>query len=435
MIGGKPVDGLAHPGKAWAMVIGLHLAYLVSFMDRTILSLVIEPIRIDLELSDTQIGLLLGLAFGLLYTSCAILFGWAVDRFNRQKLIVAGITFWCVATAATGLTRNFAQIFLARMGVGVGEATLNPAAISLIADYFEEHRRPLAVGVFQMAGSLGLGIALIFGGAVLTFVETVGAIDLPLVGEIGDWRIVFFAVGVPGLLVAVYMLFLDEPARRQTLVEGDYQQGFMALMRERGKVFVPHCVGFALFSTFAYAVMGWIVVFFIRKYDWSASDVGFWFGSVTLVAGAIGAVSGGWLAGSIKRRGRNDAEPLVLLVGAVLLVVPGVMVFTQASPWVALAWCAPMMFLFAFGSGVAASFVQTFAPPHLLGRTVAIYYFVLNLVGSSVGTLIVGVFNDQLFGSAEAIDKSLALTAVVTTIPAAVILFVSWRNWRLLVAR
>jgi MFS family permease len=202
------------PARAWWTVIVLTFAYVVSFVDRTILSLLIEPIKADLALSDTQIALVQGIAFGLFYAAMGLPLGWLADRMSRRLLIGIGAGFWCLATAACGLAASFPQLFLARIGVGVGEAALSPAAMSMISDSFPKERRALPIGIYAGAAALGAGLALILGGSVIRLVSGASQVSLPLVGDVAAWQAAFILVGVFGLVLLPLMATVVEPLRR-----------------------------------------------------------------------------------------------------------------------------------------------------------------------------------------------------------------------------
>ena len=210
-------SGYPSPVYSWYVVVVLTVAYMFSFLDRQILALLIEPIRQDLEITDFQISLLLGLAFGIFYTALGIPIGRLADRRSRRGIIAVGVTIWCLMTAACGLARNFSQLFLARIGVGVGEATLNPSAYSLISDYFPRQRRGRAISFYNMGVSLGAGVAMVVGGQIIAFAFDTPRVTLPIVGELYAWQLVFLLVGLPGLLIAALMITVREPERRDKL--------------------------------------------------------------------------------------------------------------------------------------------------------------------------------------------------------------------------
>ena len=193
------------PAVAWSTLGILFLAYVSSFVDRMIIGLLVEPIKRDFQISDTQVSLLLGLSFAIFYCVVALPIGRLVDIWSRKKIITVGITLWSLMTALCGLAQNYAQLFLARVGVGVGEASLAPAAYSILADTFPPRKLGLAMGIFNMGTAVGAGLALIIGGTIISFVtgENEGTISLFGIEFLSGWQWVFILVGLPGLLIAV----------------------------------------------------------------------------------------------------------------------------------------------------------------------------------------------------------------------------------------
>ncbi|MGH9937465.1 MAG: MFS transporter, partial [Blastocatellia bacterium] len=202
---------------AWYVVFVLMVCLTLSFIDRQILSLLVGPIKRDLGISDTRIGLLQGLAFALFYTLMGLPVGWLVDRYSRRTIIAAGVFFWSLMTALCAVAGNFWSLFAARLGVGVGEATLGPAAMSLTSDYFPKEKLGGALSVYAMGIFIGSGLALIVGGTVVSAVAGMPAVTLPIIGEIASWRLTFLIVGAPGLLVGLLVYTVREPLRRDLL--------------------------------------------------------------------------------------------------------------------------------------------------------------------------------------------------------------------------
>ncbi len=216
----------AYPPRryAWFVVGVLTLAYIFSFIDRQILSLMVGPIQHDLEIGEKQMSLLMGASFAVFYTFFGIPLGRLADTRSRRGLIAVGIALWSFMTAGCGLARTFWQLALMRMGVGVGEASLSPSAYSLISDYFPPERRSTAMSVYSMGIYLGSGLAFILGGFITLLVSGRDTTPLPWIGELRSWQIVFLAVGLPGLLVALLLLTVREPVRRGALAPPTDQQ-------------------------------------------------------------------------------------------------------------------------------------------------------------------------------------------------------------------
>src|SRR5690606_31508962 len=205
------------PAVAWYAVVILVIAFVFSFIDRIIIAMLVDPLKQDLGLSDTQLGILQGLAFAVFYAVVGLPIGRWADRYSRRMIIASGIFLWSIMTAVCGLARNFWELFLARVGVGVGEAALSPAAYSMIADYFPKEKLGRAVGVYQAGAFFGAGLSFLVGGLIIQAVAKAGDISLPLVGAVRPWQVVFFVVGLPGVLVALLMFTVREPARRGQL--------------------------------------------------------------------------------------------------------------------------------------------------------------------------------------------------------------------------
>lgn len=253
---------MAKPCRAWWTVGVLTFAYIVSFVDRTALSLLIGPIQADLEFSDIELALLHGAAFGIFYAIMGLPLGWLVDRLPRVPLIAAGVALWCLATAACGLSRTFGHMFVARIGVGVGEAVLSPAALSLISDNFPRERRGLPIAVYSMAASLGTGLALIIGGLLISAINSAPPIHLPLLGELAGWKAVFIIIGLGGAVLLPLLATVAEPPRRSETDTGTTaaRGGLWTFLIERRRFFGVYYAGVGACALLIYGIMAWALV-------------------------------------------------------------------------------------------------------------------------------------------------------------------------------
>lgn len=401
------------PARGWFAVAVLTLGYTVSFVDRTILSLLIDPIKADLLLSDTQIALLQGLAFGLFYTAMGMPLGWLVDRVSRKRVIAAGVTTWCLATAACGLSANFWQIFLARMGVGAGEATLSPAAISMIGDTFPAERRAFPISVYSMASSVGAGLALMVGGTVIDIVSRSPSVVLPIVGQVAPWQATFIIVGLAGLVVVLLLAFVTEPARREVLVAEARADGLMAHLGRHRAFHLRHLGGMALYCVLIYGVLSWMPAYFIRSFGWTPGEVGLRYGFVVLMFGGFGLAAAGWLSSELSKRGVRAAS--LKITGLSILIVTPMLIAACLAPdgWTALYILAPAMIAFTASGGIAVAALCEVAPSNLRGRTAALYYFVLGIVGLTVGPVSVALITDHVFNDPAALGPAIALATLV----------------------
>ncbi len=310
----------ASPAYAWYVVILLTCAYILSYLDRWVMSLLVELIKADLELTDSQMGLLLGFAFALFYATMGIPLGWLADRFSRRNIVAIGITIWCAATAAAGLSRNFAQLFVTRMLVGVGEATLSPCALGMITDYFPPKSRGRAIAFYTGAVSIGSGIAYLVGGQIIQWAEVQDSLSLPFFGEIRPWQVVFLAVGAPGLLIAALMFTVREPMRTGTAATAEMGAGnvgfptaFRYLIkrwRSFGGVFL--CMSCITILAYSHA---WLPAYFSRTWEWDIPKFSVYNGIGLIIVGPLSVNFGGWLADRLQTRGRSDGPVIVVILG------------------------------------------------------------------------------------------------------------------------
>ena len=413
---------------AWYVVFVLILAYTFSFIDRQALTLMVGPIRESLDITDTQLSLLHGFAFALFYTIMGIPIGRMVDRRRRTWIIAAGIVFWSLATAACGLARNFFQMFLARVGVGVGEAALSPGAYSLISDYFPPEQRAQAMSLYLGAAYVGAGLATIIGG---TLISLMPAMDWPVVGHLEPWQGVFIAVGLPGVLVALLVLTLREPPRTGRL-KGDHP-GFgqvLAYIGQRKRTYFTLILGFAIAGTVWNGAVAWLPEFYRRTFGWDVATIGLRYGLITIVAGSLGAITGGTLASRNRARGITDANVRIGLVSLAVLAPGGLVAVLSGSAGLAMAGTFVFLFGCAMPFGAAAAAIQEITPNQMRGQVSAIYLFGLSFFGMGFGPTIVAFFTDSVFGNDAAIGQSIACLIVIATPIAALLLTAALKPYR-----
>lgn len=398
---------------AWFVVLLLMLAYVLSFVDRQILNLLVGPIRSDLGISDTQMSLLMGLSFAVFYTLCGIpLARWA-DHGNRSRLIIGGVLVWSLATALCGFAQRYVHLLLARIGVGVGEAALSPAAYSLICDYFPREQRATAISVYSMGIYIGSGMAFLIGGLVIKLAGSGAPVTIPLLGEMRPWQSVFVVLGIAGVVFSALLLLLREPARQQaTHVPMSVRDSASALWQQR-RLLLGHNFGFAFAALAAYACAAWIPSFFIRVHGWTAPQVGVTYGIIMTVFGTLGVLSGGRLADRWLRMGITDATLRVAL-GATLLAIPVVAFTLQVSSARVATWLlCPAVFLLSVPFGVGPAALQEVVPSMLRGQASALSLLVVNLVGLGIGPTAVALLTDYVYGNDLAVGQSLLWVSVV----------------------
>lgn len=386
------------------MLIVLTTAYTVSFIDRQILALLIAPIRRDLHISDTQVSLLIGLAFAIFYTLLGIPIGRIADRHSRRGTIAWGIAIWCLMAAACGVTRNYMQLFYARVGVGVGEAALSPSALSLISDYFSKESRGRAISVYTMGIALGSGLAMILGGQLVTLAESARHVELPLIGEIFGWQRVFLVVGLPGLALALLLATVREPPRREVLSAGTAAVAARLPFRQvagfigsHWRLYGSHFLGLSVAATLTYGFLAWIPSMFVRTWGWTIGQIGIAFGIVMIFSGIAGFYLVSALARRLHARGSSDVYMRVALYCVLLGVAGAVLTPIFSSPYLALVMLVPMSvgMLAATSAGLAGLMVVT--PNQMRAQASALYYLVVNLIGLTVGPTGIALFTDRVF--------------------------------------
>jgi len=398
---------------AWYVVAVLLLAYTLSFIDRMILSLLVGPIRADLGISDTQMSLLMGFAFAIFYSVLGIPLGWLADRGSRRGLMVAGVAAWSVMTAVCGLAKGYVGLFLARIGVGVGEATLSPAAYSLLGDYFPREKLGRAMAVYSIGVPLGSGIALVAGALVVRAVTEGGPVVVPLLGAMEPWRLAFVVIGLPGLLVAALIaLTVREPPR--TGVKAGVEKGeFTAFLKAHPAAIAAHFGGMSMITLVMYGAMAWIPQFLHRTYAMPVPEAGLWFGGATALCGAAGLLVGGWMADRMYDRGRKDAHLRVIRLNALLLLpLLGGMALAPTAG-IALTLMTLTMLMGTIHGGVAGAALQLITPNRLRARMVALYFLVANLIGLGCGPTAMALITDRVFGDDSALRYAIALVTVV----------------------
>ena len=412
----------------WYVVGMLTLAYLISFLDRQILALMVGPIKADLQLSDTEISLLMGAAFSLFYAFMGIPLGRLADRTNRRNIIIIGITFWSLMTAACGLASKFIHLFVARIGLGAGEASLTPSAISIISDYFSRRERGRAIAVYNMGVSLGTGIAMVLGGAVISLAVDGPSVEVPMLGTIRTWQYIFFDVSILGLLVATVIFFtIFEPSRTETMEtnETSFSIAFVFnFMRERLDIYLPVYLALSLSTLVGYAYFSWVPTLFARIYGWSIPEIGYAFGVIVLIAGPSGVIICGWLVDTLYRRGKYDASLQISLAGSALMLPSAIgLPLAPTAEWALLA-VALTMLGGAMTSAAGLVAIVTVTPNQMRGQATAIYLFCISFLGLSIGATSVALVTDYIFHDEKMLTWSMSIVCSFSSL-CSILLFLS----------
>ena len=407
----------------WVVLVLLIALYTSSFIDRSIFGLLVKPIRADLQISDTEYSLLAGFAFALLYTFAAIPMGWIVDNGSRRMLIAIGCAVWSLMTALCGVANSFGTLFAARVGVGIGEAVLSPAAYSLLSDLFPKEKLARALSLYSLGIPIGSGLALMIGGSVVGYFADMTP-DLPLFGTPKPWQVVFLVIGIPGLILALLTpLIVREPPRKGTATaeHSNLPTVLRFMWRHRG-IYITVIAGVTANAIGSYGAMTWMPTVLQRVHGFSAGDAGFYLGLSTLALGIPGTILSGWLADRLVMRGRGDGHILVGILYIVGVFICGFLAPIIPDRTASLTLIGGFGFFIFTWIGVPTALLQIVTPVRMRGQVSAIYLFSTGIFGIGVGPTAVGAATDYIFKSDAAVGKSLFLVGIVTLSVALVLL-------------
>jgi predicted MFS family arabinose efflux permease len=407
--GGGPGDFEVSTGYRNYVLAVLCIVYIFNFIDRQVLSVFIDPIKAEFEVSDTEMGLLVGFAFALFYTFAGIPIARWADRGVRRSIIALGLAVWSGMTVASGLAQSFLQLALARVGVGVGEAAGTPPAHSLISDYFPPEKRATALGIYAAGVYLGSAIAYLGGGYLAANF---------------DWRVAFYALGAPGLVFALVVRFtIKEPPRGYSersagaSATTTFGETLRHLLGSRAWVYLMAAA--SLLSILGYGVLMWGYPFFGRVHGMAPFDIGVRMAMVVGIGGSIGTYGGGML---LDRLGSRDAGAY-LRVPALLTVVAipfGIAFLLVDGTGPSFALFFPFYVLANVYVPALHAVNQNLAKLRMRATAAAIMLFIINIIGAGLGPFLVGLLNDLYaphYGN-EAIRYSLLTVAMVGPIGA-----------------
>jgi len=407
------LESAAYPSRpyAWTVVAILIATAVLSYTDRQVLSLLVDPIRGDMGISDTQISLLLGTAFAVIYGIAGIPLGFLADRISRRNLIFAGVSVWSLGTIACGFSHNFGEIFASRIVVGLGEAALSPAAISLISDYFPPSRRGTAVGFFLSGIAMGSGVAILIGGGVLHAIELGALAATPLAGY-APWRMVLLVIGGPGLLWAMAILLIREPVRHTA--EGEPAAGVADGGTWRATPWarvVPIYVVLAAASFVDNAVGAWAPTLLIRDFGKDPAQIGVELGLLLTIGFGGGVLIGGALADRAGARGGWPRKLRVCLVSG-LLILPASLLMNSPTFSLVLAGVPLYFALSGIVTAVGFSAILDVVPNRSRGLAMSMSFFLNVALGAGLGPTAVAVAGAHVFTAKAGLGPPLALTVV-----------------------
>lgn len=408
------------PARAWYALVIFALTLMVNILDRSVISLLIPPIKEDLQLSDTQVSIIIGFAFVVFYALMGFPIARLVDTKSRRLILGVCVSIWSFMTALCGLAHNFWQLFWARMMVGVGEAGSGPSTYSMMADLFPREKLPRAISVLNFGFVAGQGIALVIGGLIIKLVADVPEVTLPVVGTLRSWQLALITVGLPGLIIAGLVFTVREPKRRGQVhrrADGRVQslpvRQVVGFLRENVKVYAPMMFGMALKAILAFGSAIWIPTLFVRKHGWTITEIGLTQGTILMICAPIGLMLGSRLAELLTKAGRDDAFVRVVVIAGLCALPTSVAYPLIPDPTVALAVYAVTITILFMAPGPQNAALQVITPNQMRGQVTALWLFLFNFVGYGFGPTFIALITDYVFRDEARLGESLALASAV----------------------
>ncbi|AIT80026.1 MFS transporter [Novosphingobium pentaromativorans] len=448
--GGAQHAGLAkrHPKAILALAI-LTLFTILSYADRMVIVLLVDPIRLDLGIDDVQVSLLTGVAFALCFGLASLPLAWVADRYSRRWVIYGGVTVWSLATAAGGIANGFGELFMARFFVGVGEAALAPAAFAMIPDLFPKKQVARATGILASAAALGGGMAILGGGFLVSATEAVGTAVLPLAGETRPWQMVFLILGLPGLALALLTFLLPGRTSPRTLPHTGTENFNAPALAESGPDIAPSAtdalpasylswlkqnwlfvgglsIGCSALAALAYGLTSWTPTYLSRVFGLSMAEVGVTLGLVQMLCGLVGYIGGGTLIDWMEARGIRNAPHRYLMFASIVAMVAAVGGFYFAgSIAVAMVFIGIYHLAAPFNSPMVVA-MQKGAPAAFRGQAIALTTMIATLIGLLAGPTAMALFTEDVFGDPVKVGWSVASVGLVCGVVAFVSLAISY---------
>lgn len=411
----------------WYVVYLLLFIFILSYLDRYLLTLLVEPIKATMGLNDFQIGLLLGPAFSLFHVLVGIPLGWYADRANRKFLLIAGIIVWCAMTTGSGLATTFLMLLIFRLGLGLGEAVVSPSSMSIISDYFDRKERGRAVSIYMAGPYLGAGLAFLGGGLVVRWLEKQHAVHLPFVGDLEAWQMAFLLVGIPGFLFAALMLTVREPERREKLAPprgiGQAFRYILARWRGFGAVFVGSSLNSAI-SILAF----WTIPLFQRVWGWGIAEIGAITGLFYFTAGPVGTAIAVWAQRRFARK-HVDGSMRILILGLLIGVPASALYPVMPSAELAIV----LMFVAFVGKSVATAggpaSMTLITPGEIRSQSLAIFNTVIALIGPLLGPPLIGWAIDAS-GDPKRIGVVICAYVLIVGAPSLLLVLLGLKHYR-----
>jgi len=407
--------------QAYAAAWILAIVQMCAMFNNGVMTLLVEPVKHDLQLTDMQMSYLLGFSVVLFYAFVGIPAARLVDRYNRKWLMTASIAVWSAATAASGLATTFWQFFTARFWIGTGESINGPLSYSLLADYFPPDKLPRAIAIYNVGMQAGTALSLLFGAAVLQALAGMPPLDVPVLGVLQDWQVLFIVTGLTGVPVALLMLVVAEPKRRRLAMAGAASEirgavslrQVLAYLFANRRLYGPLFLGLCCTSIHMLGLAAWVAAFYTRTYGWDPQQVGYYTGTLNLLLAAPALVGAIWLNDWFRKRGHADTNVRVMAIALTIAGPIWIAAPLMPSPWLALALfsAGPAILLLAVPSLNTA--LQIITPNEMRGQMTAIYLFLVLAASAGIGPTWFAFLTQYVFGAESLLRYAIATSAAI----------------------
>jgi len=425
--------------QAYSVAWILAIVQMCAQLNNGVMSLLVEPVKRDLQLTDLQMSYLLGFSVVLFYVLIGIPAAKLVDRHNRKWLLTLSISVWSAATAACGLAHTFWQFFAARVGIGTGESINGPLAYSLLADYFPPDKLPRAIAIYNVGFQGGTALSLLLGAFLIHILGGLQTIELPLMGVVRDWQMVFVVTGLIGLPIMLLLGFVAEPKRRgvkfadasgQMKRKSATLREVVSYLLRHWRLYGPMFLGLSLTSIHMMGMAGWAAAFYARTYGWSPATVGLYSGLLSLLLGVPALFCAVWFNEHFTRRGHADTNLRIMAIGVTIAAPVMIAMPLMPSPWLALflASLGPALLLVAAPSLNTA--LQIITPNEMRGQVTAIYLFIIMAAGGSIGPTLFAFLTQKVFGDEMMLRYAILTSAVVIFPLAAANYWIGLKSYR-----
>lgn len=396
------------PSVAWYATIVLAILYWLSILDRFIIALLVDPIKRDMGISDVQFGMLHGIAFAITFSVFGLFAGAFADRFSRRWIIFSSVFIWSLATAFCGIVVHYWQLLIARVGVGAGEAGLNPSATSILSDLFPRDRLTTAMAVYTIGATIGSGTAYLFGGAIVDAVTHTSHYDIPLLGTLRSWQAVFLIIGIPGIAASLIIFTIPEPQRREyssvenTGVVNDTLKAYAKLlqhMRSQWRFFAHHYAGFGLGATVMGGCAIWYPAHMGRTFALSPSEIGLYLGLTVIAASITGKLLCGYMVDTMYKKGYRDAQFRWYACCLLIAAPVGIVMLSTDQLWLFLVGVSIFVLLMAPLPACYCAALNLATPNEMRGTGIALFSGTAGLVAMASGPILIAAISDHFFDS------------------------------------